>query len=464
MEESDMSSIGDGNEIEKDADSLNANSDDDLEDVLKKLNNSKEDEESNVGSPKINVKDSQITKEANTSDLSCPHGFEHLKRESLRRCSTSFAKHQNKDIKVGKTTIGDCYMVNIYGPHDPLAKFMLWNQIHDFMQSSRGKYIVLGDMNGVRNSQERYGSIFSRSEDEVFNTLFNNTNLTDHPMGGHSFTWMNKQGMKLSKLDHFEEQRRGYHQMKEKNADMYEKITRFIEDMRRVPEANTTPIIANQHFGVSDISGFQRYQGVPSAFHTLANNNSFFNMATPLNLQTPNQSNWLSPSSWQTPNQSYLGTPNSQPPIPSQPDDVTITDVHQTDNYFNYETVDPDKILIRERTENANWTLAKSSTICLHPENNRFMILTDPHNIRTLDGSVRPFPSWNDVTWVYMPINAGGVHWVTGVINLTDSIFYVFDSMESESRMLMLEQQVNNWSPIINNILETRGYFNATGR
>nr|GEX04364.1 hypothetical protein [Tanacetum cinerariifolium] len=94
----------------------------------------------------------------------------------------------------------------------------------------------------------------------------------------------------------FEEQRRGYQQIKEKNADMYEKITRFIEDMRWVPEANTTPIIADQHFG-----------GVLSAFHTLANNDSFFNIATPLNLQTLNQSNWLSPSNWQKPNPSYLG-------------------------------------------------------------------------------------------------------------------------------------------------------------
>nr|GEY69604.1 hypothetical protein [Tanacetum cinerariifolium] len=157
-----------------------------------------------------------------------------------------------------------------------------------------------------------------------------------------------------------------YQQMKEKNADMYEKMTRFMEDMRRVSEANTTPIIADQHFGVSDISGFQSYQHMYS---------------------------WV-------------------------------------------------QILIRERIENANWTLAKSGTLCLHPENNRFMILTDPHNIGTLNGLVRLFPSWIDVTWVYMPIKAEGVHWVTGAINLIDSIFYVFDSMESESRMLMLEQQV----------------------
>ncbi|GJV77068.1 phospholipase-like protein [Tanacetum coccineum] len=102
------------------------------------------------------------------------------------------------------------------------------------------------------------------------------------------------------------------------------------------------------------------------------------------------------------------------------------------------------KVLIRERTENANWTLAKSGTVCLHQENNRFMILTDPHNIGTLDGSVRPFPSWNDVTWVYMPINVGGVHWVTGAIDLADSIFYVFDSMESETRMLILAEMMKH--------------------
>nr|GEY79314.1 hypothetical protein [Tanacetum cinerariifolium] len=196
-----------------------------------------------------------------------------------------------------------------------------------------------------------------------------------------------------------------------------------MEDMRRVPEANTTPIIADQHFGVSDISGFQSYQGVPSTFHTLANS-SFFNMATPSNLQTPNQSNWLSPSNWQTPNPSYLGTPNSQPPIPSQPG---------TSNWKNPMT---------SRCQDAG--ILDPVIMNLFTKNNRFMILTDPHNIGTLDGSVRPFPSWNDVTWVYMPINAGRVYWVTEAINLTDSIFYVFDSMESESRMLMLEQQVNN--------------------
>nr|GEY65527.1 transposase, MuDR, MULE transposase domain protein [Tanacetum cinerariifolium] len=137
--------------------------------------------------------------------------------------------------------------------------------------------------------------------------------------------------------------------------------------------------------------------------------------------------------------------------------DVTITGVQQTDNYFFYENVDPDKILIRERAENDNSTQSKSDTIRLHPENNLFMQLTDPHIIETLDGSMRPYPSWKNVNWVYMPINVGGVHWVTEAINLDGSIFYVFNSMESESRMLMLEQQVRDWTPVINRIMQMRG-------
>ncbi|GKD41717.1 RNA-directed DNA polymerase, eukaryota, reverse transcriptase zinc-binding domain protein [Tanacetum coccineum] len=71
------------------------------------------------------------------------------------------------------------------------------------MQSNSGNYILFGDMNEVRNAQERHGSIFSRSEAEVFNTFIINSNLIDLPMGGHSFTRMNKQGTKLSKLDRF---------------------------------------------------------------------------------------------------------------------------------------------------------------------------------------------------------------------------------------------------------------------
>ncbi|PWA76614.1 RNA-directed DNA polymerase, eukaryota [Artemisia annua] len=102
-----------------------------------------------------------------------------------------------------KNSGGDCYMINIYGPHDPVAKVSLWNKIREFMQSHMGKYVLFGDMNEVRNEHERHGSIFSRSEADFFNSFINNVGLIELPMGGRLFTWMNKAGTKLSKLDRF---------------------------------------------------------------------------------------------------------------------------------------------------------------------------------------------------------------------------------------------------------------------
>ncbi|GJT46313.1 hypothetical protein Tco_0955028 [Tanacetum coccineum] len=68
------------------------------------------------------------------------------------------------------------------------------------------------------------------------------------------------------------------------------------------------------------------------------------------------------------------------------------------------------EILIRSRPQDADWTVSKSGTTCVHNENNQFMIQTDPHIIGTLDGSTRPYPSWKNINWVYMPINVGGNH------------------------------------------------------
>ncbi|GKD94142.1 hypothetical protein Tco_1373979 [Tanacetum coccineum] len=54
-------------------------------------------------------------------------------------------------------------------------------------------------------------------------------------------------------------------------------------------------------------------------------------------------------------------------------------------------------LLIRERPKNANWTLSKSDTVCVHQENNWFMIETNPHIMGTLDGTMCPYPAWKDV-------------------------------------------------------------------
>ncbi|GJZ25460.1 hypothetical protein Tco_0569713 [Tanacetum coccineum] len=62
------------------------------------------------------------------------------------------------------------------------------------------------------------------------------------------------------------------------------------------------------------------------------------------------------------------------------------------------------ELLIRRRNANANWTVAYTGTISVHPENNRFIIPTNQHVIRTLDGTTRPYPAWNDVDWVLLSL------------------------------------------------------------
>nr|GEV11858.1 hypothetical protein [Tanacetum cinerariifolium] len=120
------------------------------------------------------------------------------------------------------------------------------------------------------------------------------------------------------------------------------------------------------------------------------------------------------------------------------------------------------ELMIRRRPLNANWTVSYTSTISVHPENNKFIILRDPHVIGTLDGSARPYPSWNDVDWVFLPIHVAGNHWATGVIHLANSHFYVYDSMSSRKNNNVISQLIKCWTPVLNHILEERSYFNQT--
>ncbi|GJV31182.1 phospholipase-like protein [Tanacetum coccineum] len=427
----------------------------------------------------------------------------------------------------------------------------------------------------------------------------------------------------------FEEQKRAIEEQKrvieeiQKNEDdrkqMYEKVRTFMEGMNVEPvrEANTGPIIVNQHFGISDLSEPRSMQGGPSSFQTHPNSSSFFNISTPTNWQTPmpsqpGPSNWQSqmpaqsatpywqpafPShpggyNWQSPIPSHMGNQNLQPPIerhhdaaglfnqnilnrgkreqrPSfykrtpyteQPpttilpkqrgnknknnvmkanlsplnlgnafgdeneggDDVIFLGGEFTGNYLVYENVDPHKVkrddyvtlqeflndpkqiyldcymkgylvpvsfwqqlvphlcmpdidsrtpmgwlsgehmnawmelLIRYRSNNDPWTVAYTNTISVHPENQRFLIETDQHTIGTLDGSTRPYPAWSVVNWVFLPIHVGENHWVTGVIDLPNAYVCAFDSLPNEGRRNLLWNQIQRWTPVVNNILQGR--------
>ncbi|PWA76165.1 RNA-directed DNA polymerase, eukaryota [Artemisia annua] len=95
------------------------------------------------------------------------------------------------------------YMINIYGPQEPNAKSSLWNRILEFIGNHEGHFVIFGDMNEVRDESERYGTIFSRLEAQIFNSFIDDASLVDLPLGGRTYTWMNKAGTKMSKLDRF---------------------------------------------------------------------------------------------------------------------------------------------------------------------------------------------------------------------------------------------------------------------
>ncbi|GJX12520.1 zinc finger, CCHC-type containing protein [Tanacetum coccineum] len=102
-----------------------------------------------------------------------------------------------------ENSVGDCFMVNIYVPQDSADKLILWNRLTYFMHRHNGSFILFGDLNVVRNNQERLGSIVSRLEVVHFNSFIDSTSLVDLPIGARLYTWMNKADTKLSKLGRF---------------------------------------------------------------------------------------------------------------------------------------------------------------------------------------------------------------------------------------------------------------------
>nr|GEV72140.1 UvrD-like helicase, ATP-binding domain, P-loop containing nucleoside triphosphate hydrolase [Tanacetum cinerariifolium] len=122
----------------------------------------------------------------------------------------------------------------------------------------------------------------------------------------------------------FQEQRCGLDQMMKQGQNIFEKMKKYMEELNVGTGANREPIIANQHYGISDLSGFQCIQGCLSSFQT-STNNFIFNMGTPTNWQTsmssqPNSSNWQSQMPVYTP------TLNWQPSILSHPVDAGLWD------------------------------------------------------------------------------------------------------------------------------------------
>ncbi|GJS68765.1 hypothetical protein Tco_0683330 [Tanacetum coccineum] len=93
----------------------------------------------------------------------------------------------------------------------------------------------------------------------------------------------------------FQEQRSGLDQMMKQGQNIFEKMKKYMEELNVDTRANREPIIADQHYGISDLSGFQSIQGADKQLSLI----------------------WMP---------AYTPTPNWQPPIPSHPGDVGLCD------------------------------------------------------------------------------------------------------------------------------------------
>ncbi|GJY54011.1 RNA-directed DNA polymerase, eukaryota, reverse transcriptase zinc-binding domain protein [Tanacetum coccineum] len=216
------------------------------------------EEDTNFNSTNSETKD-------NSSDLSRPPGFEFMKKSfsSSSNCSTSFARRRKNDIKgfsllselnqiidVGsslgydgnwKNVVGDCFMVNILRPQDHVSKLALWNRLTDFMHHHNGSYIMFGDMNAVRNAQERFGTTLNSIEADHFNSFIDSTGLVDLPIGGRSFTWMNKADQQLINKHQYMERNRKTVALEEINS-----IEKRIDEGSDMPSDNDHRLILLQ--------------------------------------------------------------------------------------------------------------------------------------------------------------------------------------------------------------------------
>ncbi|GKD33604.1 phospholipase-like protein [Tanacetum coccineum] len=338
-----------------------------------------------------------------------------------------------------------------------------------------------------------------------------------------------------------QEQRSGLDQMMKHGQNIFDKMNKFMEDMSVGTGANKEPIIVDQHYGISDLSGFQSIQGGPSSFQTPANN-SFFTMGKPINWQT-SMSSQPDSSNWQSQMPAYTPTLNWQPPIPSHPgdaglcdpnklerprreqrpsvymqspytplppttelpkkrvggDDIVITGVHDTGIYFTYENVDPYKLIVtREEYNDFTEFILDPYDVYLdchmmgYLVPNFFWRQLVPHLCMPRSHSVdNPYQegwlsrdqmnAWIEILIRSRPQNAdwpvskSGTSCVyankcwwkslgDGCSKLPHFVFYVFDSMESGRTRLLLEHQIKAWTPVINDILQMRGYFHGSER
>lgn len=82
-------------------------------------------------------------------------------------------------------------IMNIYGPQDPVQKRELWQSLLQLKNSSPGLWLLMGDFNAVRTSDERLNYIFCKYS---ANDFIDSANLFEYRMGGRKLSYFKSDG------------------------------------------------------------------------------------------------------------------------------------------------------------------------------------------------------------------------------------------------------------------------------
>ncbi|GJV96160.1 RNA-directed DNA polymerase, eukaryota, reverse transcriptase zinc-binding domain protein [Tanacetum coccineum] len=136
--------------------------------------------------------------------------------------------------------------INVYAPQNLSSKIALWSSLSNLIVSWDGIVVVMGDYNEVRDASERFGSIFIDRQAKLFNKFIEDSSLIDIPLGGYNFTWTDKWGSKMSKLDRF--------LVSDKFYEYFPNITGVILE-KGIPDHR--PILLKEsHVEIKDIDSF----------------------------------------------------------------------------------------------------------------------------------------------------------------------------------------------------------------
>nr|GFA87799.1 RNA-directed DNA polymerase, eukaryota [Tanacetum cinerariifolium] len=113
--------------------------------------------------------------------------------------------NENYVVVDGLWIPGDVHIrwITVYSPQILSNKIALWSLVLQLTVTWDGILVMMRDFNEVREAGDHYGSVFNDRQAKFFNDFIEGASLIDIPLGGYNYTWTDKWGSKMSKLDRF---------------------------------------------------------------------------------------------------------------------------------------------------------------------------------------------------------------------------------------------------------------------